>query len=294
MRSFLLLLLCALVLPAQAQKHTPGGTPSRADTLKILAIGNSFTVDGTEYLPALLEAAGLGNVALGRVVRGGTSLENHFDAYTQNRADYSFSQRCGDHWEDVFNPSAITPALRYSDWDIVVTQQVSHLSGRYDTYRPWLDSLTQVFSRECSNPAMQLAWQMTWAYGSASTHAGFPNYGNDQQAMYEATRESVRQLLGEYDIRTLIPSGEAIQRLRRSPLNNPPDDLTRDGFHLDYGAGRYTAACTWFQALIAPWSGQELSGIPFREVSSGKIPVTEENHAVFQEAAREACLHPFE
>lgn len=51
--------------------------PSNPDTLRILAVGNSFSDDGTEYLPELLEAAGIHNVIVARLYIGGCSLERH-------------------------------------------------------------------------------------------------------------------------------------------------------------------------------------------------------------------------
>ena len=41
--------------------------PQHPDTLRILAVGNSFSDDGTEYLPGLLEAAGIHNVIVARL-----------------------------------------------------------------------------------------------------------------------------------------------------------------------------------------------------------------------------------
>ncbi|MDR3194701.1 MAG: hypothetical protein LBT76_05360 [Tannerella sp.] len=49
--------------------------PHRPATLKILGIGNSFTDDGMQYLPDLLESAGIENVTLGKLSLGGCSLE---------------------------------------------------------------------------------------------------------------------------------------------------------------------------------------------------------------------------
>ena len=49
--------------------------PQHPDTLRILAVGNSFSDDGTEYLPGLLEAAGIHNVIVARLYIGGCTLE---------------------------------------------------------------------------------------------------------------------------------------------------------------------------------------------------------------------------
>jgi hypothetical protein len=44
----------------------------------------------------------------------------------------------------------------------------------------------------------------------------------------------------------LIPCGDAIQRARESKLG---DTLCRDGYHLNYIYGRYTASCVWYEIL---------------------------------------------
>ena len=55
--------------------------PQQPDTLRILAVGNSFSDDGTEYLPGLLEAAGIHNVIVARLYIGGCTLERHCKEY---------------------------------------------------------------------------------------------------------------------------------------------------------------------------------------------------------------------
>ena len=59
-------------------------------TLRILAIGNSFSDDGTEYLPALLENLDIENVEVARLYVGGCTLEQHVKFYDNNEAAYKF------------------------------------------------------------------------------------------------------------------------------------------------------------------------------------------------------------
>ena len=66
--------------------------------------------------------------------------------------------------------------------------------------------------------------------------------------MYDAITASVGQLLADTSVEVVIPSGTAIQDLRATELCDSLD-LTRDGYHLSLKAGRYTAACSWFQSL---------------------------------------------
>ena len=65
--------------------------PQQPDTLRILAVGNSFSDDGTEYLPGLLEAAGIHNVIVARLYIGGCTLERHCKEYAEGRRTTSIT-----------------------------------------------------------------------------------------------------------------------------------------------------------------------------------------------------------
>jgi hypothetical protein len=134
---------------------------------------------------------------------------------------------------------------------------------------------------------------MTWAYGSASTHAGFANYDRNRDTMYFRIADAVKTMIADTGIDIIIPSATAIRNLRSTSVNNPPLDLTRDGYHIDLGAGRYTLACTWFQALIAPCLGTTVVGNPFK-TDNGNVPVTGDNILLCQKAAQYACIKRFE
>ena len=120
-----------------------------------------------------------------------------------------------------------------------------------------------------------------------SPHAGFKYYNMDQSTMYEAINNTLATVIQESNIDIVIPSGIAIQNLRNTSVNNPPMDLTRDGYHLDFGAGRYTAACTWFESLIAKVYKVSVIGNTYR-AKFGNVPVTNENAAICQQAAYNA------
>jgi len=88
---------------------------------------------------------------------------------------------------------------------------------------------------------------MTWAYQQDSSHGGFANYGFKQNNMYKAITNTVKSnILTNSSFAGFIPSGTTIQNMRTSYLG---DTLTRDGFHLSNGVGRYAAAMTWAKVL---------------------------------------------
>ena len=111
---------------------------------------------------------------------------------------------------------------------------------------------------------------------------------------------STKSLQEDYGIDFIIPYGTAIEDLRSSSLNNEYD-LTRDGLHLAYGLGRYTAACCYYETLIAPRSGISVLGNTARYDASRapsslypSISVTDENARIAQKVAVFATEHMFE
>lgn len=284
----LLLALTLIVVTA-----TPASARKYGQTLRILAIGNSFSDDGMEHLPALLADMGVEDVELARLYVGGCSLEQHTNFYTKGEAAYDFYHSAAgeNRWIKSEKKVTMQYALEMGDWDIITLQQVSGKSGLYDSYLPYLDQLIEIVSK--AQPTAELVWHMTWAYSKDSNHGDFPNYGRDQQKMYTAITDCVHRLLKDYRIiKKVIPSGTTIQSLRLSTINNAPKDFTRDGFHIDLGAGRYALACTWYETLIEPYTHRSMVGNKLR-LDMGEIKVTDETAPIIQRAARAAVEHPF-
>lgn len=258
-RSILVVAAVAFTLLFIAAPTSAGNRDT--DTLRILAIGNSFSDDAMEYLPALLDNLGVHNVELARLYVAGCSLERHIRMYANDESAYQYySSEAGRSWVKASRKVSLRKALDDGEWDIVVMQQASGFSGRYDSYQPYLDTLISIVRR--AQPDARLAWHMTWAYAESSTHAQFANYGNDRTRMYNDICDAVQMMIVEHPdtFRYLIPSGQVIESLRLSAVNNPPMDFTRDGYHMDLGAGRYALACTWYEVLIRPFTHRSMRG----------------------------------
>lgn len=266
--TILILFLGVLSLGAQT-KFENFPLPQNPDTLRILAIGNSFSDDGTQYLPALLEAAGIHNVIVARLYIGGCSLERHCKEYAGKTKAYTYYKSTHNSWKTLKDKNAtILDGLKDEPWDIITIQETSGYSGVYDNHRTWAPRLIEIIRKEALNPRAAIVWHRTWAYAVNSVHNSFPTYDRDQLKMYEAIGDCVSKLSEEFDIPVVIPSGVAIQIARGTKLNNKGRvsektkayDLTRDGYHLSHQFGRYTAACTWFEALIEPTLGKSVKG----------------------------------
>ncbi|MCF0172991.1 MAG: DUF4886 domain-containing protein [Bacteroidales bacterium] len=271
--SFWVVAVIVLVAPfnnADARKKGYG------DTLRILAIGNSFSDDGTEYLPNLLENLDIRNVEVARLYVGGCSLEQHWKFYSESQSPYVFyhSPAGVNKWSAVKGYSLIR-ALEMGQWDIITLQQASGYSGKYDEYyQPYLNNLISLIQKY--QPQAEIVWHMTWAYGSGSNHQHFKYYDCSQKTMYNGIVDAVGKVVADTPIERVILSGAALQDLRAGALNNPPLDLTRDGFHLDYGVGRYMAALVWYETLVQPFSHKSMKKNTLR-IDKGEIAVTDEN-----------------
>lgn len=272
-----------LSLPAQ-EKYANFPLPENPDTLRILAIGNSFSDDATQYLPDLLEAAGIHNVILGRLYIGGCTLERHCKEYETNGHEYVYLKSTKNKWETVkkYKEGRFMDGLGDEPWDIITMQQGSPKSGRWDSYDPWLGNLIGIVRKECSNPKAAIVWHQTWAYSRTYTNRNFANYAYDQQYMFDSIQLCVDKARKQYNIPVVIPSGPAVQMLRGTWLNTDKD-LTRDGFHMSYREGRYATACVWFEALIKPTLGVSVKGNSFR--NSGENEVSDKEAALMQKTA---------
>ena len=249
------------------------------DTLRILAIGNSFSQDSVEqYLWELFDAAGI-PVIIGNMYIGGCTLERHFQNTVTGKADYAY-RKVVDGVKTNRENTALEYGLADEPWDYVSFQQASGVSGEYETYEPYLRAL-RAFVRRRVPAAAVFMWHQTWSYSADASHPEFPRYGSDQRAMYKAIVSASREVINNHKFTILIPSGTAIQNARESSMG---DVFNRDGYHLELTYGRYTAACTWFESI----SGQSVVGNTYHPES-----ISAETAAICQKAAHNACRRPY-
>lgn len=278
--------------------------PAGAESLKILFIGNSFTVDATEHLPGMLRAAGITNIRLVRAYHGGYKLPEFFENYeTPDICTYYYCEPGGVKWE---NDGALNRTLRSiveSDtWDIVSLQE--HTGSKYAwewsaIEREAIAGLCDHIRRARPLRRPTICYLMAQAYGRSNTSI-YPRYFASQQEMFEAIVAQVRKITAETPIDIVIPSGTALQNLRTSPLNvDNGMDLTRDSYHMDYGISRYAAAVTVFRTLVTPCTGVGVEGNTYRysnrntESPYFSTPVTDANAPVAVEAGLAACRSPY-
>ncbi len=215
-------------------------------SLKILAIGNSFSVDAMQnYLYDVLKSADYDQVILGNLYVGGCSLDTHWGYISAKSGSYEFYKNDDNgKWVKTPGYDALT-ALQEETWDVITVQQASPNSGQPETYGN-LQNIVNWIHQYKTNPNAKVLWHMTWAYQQDSTHEAFPNYGSDQMTMYNAIVNAAQNTAMKVEgIDGIIPAGTAIQNLRQTL----GDTLTADGYHLNDQHGDYTASLTWYAAI---------------------------------------------
>jgi hypothetical protein len=215
-------------------------------TVRILAIGNSFSQDAIEqYLYELAEAEGI-PVVIGNLYIGGCSLATHLKNATNDSPTYEY-RKIENGIKSNRPKTKLSEAIADEEWDYISLQQVSGNSGQFETFEKSLPGLVEYVKAHSTNLKMKLILHQTWAYAKNSTHKDFTKYNNDQITMYKSLVEAIDRAADLVDIDIVIPSGTAIQNGRTSCIG---DQFNRDGYHLEKTYGRYTAACAWFAKVF--------------------------------------------
>lgn len=250
-----------------------------ARTLRILAIGNSFSRDAIEQNLHELALAGGDTAVIGNLFIGGCSLERHAGNIRDDRHDYVYRKIGADGKRIERTKVSIADALADDKWDYVSLQQASSFSGLFEKYEPYMPGIMK-YVKERTPKKCKIILHQTWAYQNGAGNTGFRYYDRDQLKMYRAIVEANNRAARTWKIKTVVPSGTAIQNARTSFIG---DNMNRDGYHLDYGHGRFTAACAWYEKLF----GKDVTLNTYAPAG-----MNSEIAAVARRAAHEAVARP--
>jgi hypothetical protein len=117
-------------------------------TLKVLAVGNSFSINATRYLPSISEAGDKDLLVRTAFISGG-SLANHVRALEAHEADPTALKGRPYNKKGVNEAGekielwrkSLKEMLREETWDIVTIQQASPSSFKPETYQPTANRL---------------------------------------------------------------------------------------------------------------------------------------------------------
>lgn len=280
--------------PSETENPTETPVPTEAassepyepdDTLKILAVGNSFSEDALTYLYNIAKSGGIEKIVLGNVFIGGGTMRQHWEN-NENGVKCTYQKRNNKSTIDTYSRT-LESCIKDEDWDIITLQQGSGSSGMPDTYEPYLTNLLNLIKGNAKNPNVKIGWHMTWAYQQNTTHNEFVNYNKNQMTMYNAIVSTVQQkVIPTESFDFIIPSGTAIQNMRTSYIG---DTLTRDTYHMSYVTGRYITGLMWYRII----TGQPVDGITYIPSPNGADKLTAASIRAAKEAVNNAAEAPF-
>lgn len=249
--------------------------------MKILSIGNSFSVNAMKYLHQIARADGV-NIKAVALYIGGCSLATHYKNMNNDARAYDIVYN---GVNTGFNTS-IREALQSDEWDVVTVQQGSWYSVDYDTYQPYLDALVKHI--KIHSPKSKIMIHKTWSYRQGCDYQKQLGY-SDQIEMYNALSEAYNKANADMGGVEMLLSGDVMQSLLKAGIL----DVHSDDIHAN-ALGEYAMGLVWYKKL----TGNSPLGNTFRdfcyeafadEVKSSKINeiMTEENIAIAQKCADE-------
>jgi len=263
LRATIVLSTALFALAAACSSAAVGEKP-----LKVLMIGNSFSLSCMTYIHDVAESTGC-NLDICSMYIGGCSIERHVENIASSRpmfAPYAIKRTVPFGKRKANIPEMLVA----DDWDVVVIQQASGLSWRPETYHPCGESLVATI-RELA-PRAEIVVQETWSYTPWDRRLA--EWGITADEMYEKLHAAYAAFAERHRFR-VIPMGTAVQEWRRRlPViyagnsfggdvvggrNKPPSEqfVERNGrwvpdsdvFHLNKD-GEYLQALVWTAFLF--------------------------------------------
>ncbi|NLB69569.1 MAG: DUF4886 domain-containing protein [Lentisphaerae bacterium] len=253
--------------------------------MKVLSVGNSFSVNAHTYLRKIAKA-GKSDLTLFNCYIGGCTLERHMthvDAFEADEKDPEGSPYPIAGGEML----SLRDALLLDQWEIVTIQQASHESFKPQSFYPHAARLAEYILKYA--PKAEIVVHQTWAYRDDHAFWGDKNFNTD--IMYKALRKTYHDFCKENNYR-MIPSGDAFQNARVSKMWGKPvfskkrkNGMMKRSLHVDdafhaNSNGCYLLGCIWFEFLFGkdvreirfkPWSIPRSDASILREIAHKTI-----------------------
>ena len=228
--------------------------------MKILSIGNSFSMDAQRYIHKISELNG-NPIKTVNLYIGGCSLRTHYFNALENNKKYEFQF----NGEETKLPVTMKDALMSDEWNYVTFQQASFYSPKMESYEPYLSELS-AYVKKYAPQANQIIHQ-TWAY--SSVHVAKTGVTDTRENMFNGLCECYDNAKKIISAHGLIPSGNLIERLIINGIDTP----YRDGYHLSLGVGRLAAGLLWYCFFTGANPDEVILPAPDEPVSDEEIKI---------------------
>lgn len=203
----------------------------------ILAIGNSFSMNTTQYFNEISNLLKTPAFVTNLYIPG-CSLEMHSKNLT-SKTRYTLQV-------DALSCGEITlyDALDECKYDIITIQQASDFSGVIESLEPHLTHIKNEIAIKQSDA--QIFYHQTWSYDSDASHPAFETYDLDSKIMYDKICNVSHFIRAKHKL-PIIYTGSVLEEFRSLSKTS---SITKDGYHLKNGPIRIIASLVWFDTLI--------------------------------------------
>ena len=226
---------------------TPKEENKKVNTIKVLAIGNSYSNNTTKYISQIADAtAGDTTVFAASLYYPGATLSLHVAMIEQWNS--IFAEHNLEETKQIYYSSEVPStrkydcltvgdktiktikslyeAIRYEDWDYITIQQSPDGCDNFATYEPYLTKLYDYIQAEYKRDDMKgktcppILVHQTWAFNNDmaqnDAYQNYPVHYKNNTEMFkkveEAYNKAVQQLKDTKNVTaSLIKSGEAVE-----------------------------------------------------------------------------------
>lgn len=229
-----------------------GVSAEEKQPLKVLAIGNSYSNNTTEYVSKIAESMGY-DIEATSLYYPGCSLKQHVTKYENDIADYVLFVNGKTDWKYL----TLKEALESKQYDIITLQDSPPAVSFTSFYTEEEPTLTKLYGYvKLHQPNAQIMMHETWAYCVETIRGGGDYtqvYYESNAAMQEVLTENYRkaaELLGGIKV---IQFGKAVN-LAVDEFGFSESISDRDAVYNDTishlnKTGSYLASCVWVETL---------------------------------------------
>ncbi len=231
------------------------GIKPEVPTVKVLMVGNSFSVDAMAYVHEIARADGINFVA-GVLYYGGCTLEQHNDFIFNRKNVYTYYKNGITDETDV----TFYDVIADEDWDIVTFQNPSTVAGLYESWFPYIPRFLAMM--ESMLPEVEVGLHMTWVspwFMEGQNDRKLANYNDSTDLAHSMTISTHKRIVEEHGVSFIIPSEIAMFNMHGTPVCDSTSMATsfcRDTTCHANEKGRYLLACTVYETI----TGRGVSG----------------------------------
>ncbi len=248
--------------------------------IKILAIGNSYSNNATEYISRIAESMGL-DITAASLYQAGCPLKRHvayYEAYETLSHDGYYSADNKNKYESLYinggaisGKASIQEAIAYTDWDYITLQQMpdycDDISSYWTEENPYLtklydyvlDELKKNGNKKCEILLHQ-GWSFSHAMSIDKAYKYYPVDYENTREFFEAIETTVDQAAdiikthaGLKSAPEIVPSGKAVQ-LAKDEFGFGDTYGDTDSLYADYishlsSFGKYLVGCVWVETF---------------------------------------------